>query len=38
MLNTLKTKVNNFERKNPDPTTLTHINQYNTNKDNLEKN
>ena len=35
--NTLKTKVNNLEKKNP--TTLTHINQYNTDKQNLgEKN
>ena len=35
--NTLKTKVNNLERKIPDATTLIHINQYNTDKQNLEK-
>ena len=35
--NTLKTKVNSFEKKIPDPTTLIHINQYNTNKLNLKK-
>ena len=28
--NTLKTKVNNLDKKIPDATTLTHINQYNT--------
>ena len=32
--NTLKTKVNNLEKKITDATTLIHINQYNT---NLEK-
>ena len=32
--NALKTKVNNFF---PDTTTLIHINQYNTDKQNLEK-
>ena len=37
-LNTLKTKVNNLEKKIPDATTLIHINQYNTDKQNLEKN
>ena len=31
-LNTLKTKVNNLEKKIPDATTLIHINQYNTDK------
>ena len=36
-LNILKTKVNNLEKKFPDATTLTHINQYNTDKQNLEK-
>ena len=36
-LNTLKTKVNNLDRKIPDTTTLRHINQYNTNKQNLQK-
>ena len=36
-LNTLKTKVNNLEKKIPDATALIHINQYNTNKQNLEK-
>ena len=35
--NTLKTKVNNLEKKIPDTTTLIHINQYK-NKQNLEKN
>ena len=35
--NTLKTKVNNLEKKFPDVTTLIHINQYNTDKQNLEK-
>ena len=36
--NTLKTKVNNLEKKILDATTLIHINQYNTDKQNLEKN
>ena len=35
--NTLKTKVNSLEKKIPDATILIHINQYNTNKQNLEK-
>ena len=35
--NTLKTRVNNLEKKIPDTTTLIHINQYNTDKQNLEK-
>ena len=35
--NTLKTKVNNLENKIPDGTTLVHINQYNGDKQNLEK-
>ena len=35
--NTLKTKVNSLEKKIPDATTLIHINQYNTDKQNLEK-
>ena len=35
--NTLKTKVNSLEKKIPDATILIHINQYNTNKKNLEK-
>ena len=35
--NTLKTKVNNLERKIPYGTSLIHINQYNTEKQNLEK-
>ena len=30
--NTLKTKVNNLEKKIPDATALIHINQYNTDK------
>ena len=37
-LNTLKTKANNLDKKIPDATTLIHANQYNTNKQNLEKN
>ena len=36
--NTLKTKINNLEKKTPDATTLIHISQYNTDKQNLEKN
>ena len=36
-LNTLKTKVNNLEKKSSDATTLIHINQYNTDKQNLKK-
>ena len=35
---TLKIKVNNFEKKNHDATTLININQYNTDERNLEKN
>ena len=35
--NTLKTKVNNLDKKIPDGTTLIHINQYNTDKQNLGK-
>ena len=35
--NTLKTKVNSLEKKIPDATTLIHINQYKTDKQNLEK-
>ena len=35
--NALKTKVNSLEKKIPDATTLIHINQYNTDKQNLEK-
>ena len=35
--NTLKTKVNNLEKKIPDATTSIHINQYNTDKQNFEK-
>ena len=35
--NTLKTKVNNSEKKIPDAATLIHINQCNTDKQNLEK-
>ena len=33
----LKTKVNNLKKKTPDLTALIHINQYNTDKQNLEK-
>ena len=36
-VNTLKTKVNNLGKKILDATTLTHINQYPTNKKNIEK-
>ena len=36
-LNKLKKKVNSLEKKIPDATILIHINQYNTNKKNLEK-
>ena len=35
--NTLKTKVNTLGKKIPDATTLIHINQYNTDKQNLGK-
>ena len=35
--NTLNTKVNILENKIPDATTLIHINQCNTDKQNLEK-
>ena len=35
--NTLKRKVNNLEKQIPDATTLIHVNQYNTDKQNLEK-
>ena len=35
--NTLKTKVNNLEKKIPEATTLIRINQCNTDKQNLEK-
>ena len=33
----LKTKVNTLEKRTPDATTLIHIHQYNTYKQNLEK-
>ena len=36
-LNILKIKVNNLEKKIPNATTLIHINQDNTHKQNLEK-
>ena len=35
--NLLKTKVNSLEKKISDATTLIHVNQYNTDKQNLEK-
>ena len=35
--NTVKTKVNNVEKKIYDATSLIHINQYNTDKPKLEK-
>ena len=34
---TLKTKINNLEEKIPYATVLIHINQYNTDKYNLDK-
>ena len=34
---TLKTKVNNLDKKIPNGTALIHINQYNTDKQNLDK-
>ena len=33
----IKTKVNNLDKKIPDATTVIHINQYNTDKQNFEK-
>ena len=36
--NTLGSKVNNLEKKIPDATTLIRIHQYNTDKQNIEKN
>ena len=35
--NALKTKINNLKKTIPDATTLIHMNQHNTNKQNLEK-
>ena len=35
--NTLKTKLDNIDKKIPDATTLIHISQYDTGKQNLEK-
>ena len=35
---TLKIKVNTLEKKIPDGTSLIQINQYNTDKQNIEKN
>ena len=35
--NTIKTKVNNLDKEIPDATALIHINQYNTDKQNLEE-
>ena len=35
--NTIKIKVNNLEKKIPDRTTLIHINQHNSDKQNSEK-
>ena len=37
MYNKLNTKVNNLENKILDPTTLIHINEYNTDKQKLEQ-
>ena len=34
---TLNAKVINLEKKIPDATTVIHINQYNTDKENLDK-
>ena len=36
-LDTLKANVNNLDKKIPDATILIHINQYNTDKQNLEQ-
>ena len=36
-LNTIKTKVNNLEKKITNATTLIQINQYNTDEQNLQK-
>ena len=36
--NTLKTKINSLEKKISDATTLTYIDQYKTDKKNLQKN
>ena len=35
--NTLKTKVNKLDKNIPEVTILIHVNQYNTDKQNLEK-
>ena len=35
--NTLKRKVNKLDKEIPDPTILNHINQYNTDKQNMEQ-
>ena len=35
--NTLKTKISSLEKRIPDTTKLIHINQYNTDKQNLHK-
>ena len=35
--NTVEIKLNNLDKRIPDATTLIHINQYNTDKQNLEK-
>ena len=35
--NTVKTKANNLDNKTPDATSLIRINQYYTDKENLEK-
>ena len=35
--NTIKTKLNNLEKKIPNAFTLIHINQYNTERQNLER-
>ena len=35
--NTLKRKVNKLDKEIPNPTILYHINQYNTDKQNMEK-
>ena len=36
--NTLKTKINSLEKRISDATTLIYINQYKTDKQNLQKN
>ena len=37
IFNTIKTKINSLEKEIPDATTLIHINQYKTDKQNVQK-